>query len=86
MPPAWVDFSWELVREERDDAKQISVIIIVIQAIVFNKRSRYLVKATLIHHHVLFVEAWVDCFACRSVVTSMLELNVDPVVEKFLTV
>ena len=28
MPPAWVDFSWELVRDERDNVKQISVIII----------------------------------------------------------
>jgi hypothetical protein len=58
----------------------------LIQASVFNKRSRYLVKATLIHHHVLFIEAWVDYFAYRSVVTSMLELNVDPVVEKVLSV
>ena len=25
--PAWVDFSWELVPDERDIAKQISVIV-----------------------------------------------------------
>ena len=28
MPPTWVDFSWELVRDERDNTKQISVIVI----------------------------------------------------------
>jgi hypothetical protein len=27
MPPAWVDISWELVRGERDNVKQISAII-----------------------------------------------------------
>ena len=27
MPPTWVDFSWELVRDERDNAKQISFVI-----------------------------------------------------------
>jgi hypothetical protein len=26
MPPAWVDFAWELVRVERDDVKWISVV------------------------------------------------------------
>jgi hypothetical protein len=29
MPPTWADFSWELVREERDNVKEISVIIII---------------------------------------------------------
>jgi hypothetical protein len=28
-PQAWVDFSWELAQEERDDAKQISVILTI---------------------------------------------------------
>jgi hypothetical protein len=28
MPPAWVDFSWAMVRGERDDVKQISVIVL----------------------------------------------------------
>jgi hypothetical protein len=27
MPPAWVDFSWEFVRKERNDMKQISAIV-----------------------------------------------------------
>ena len=28
VPAAWVDFSWELERDERDNLKKISVIII----------------------------------------------------------
>jgi hypothetical protein len=28
MPPAWVDFSWAMVRGKRDNAKQISFVII----------------------------------------------------------
>ena len=27
MPPTWVDFSWELVRDERDNVKQISFFV-----------------------------------------------------------
>jgi hypothetical protein len=29
MPPAWVDFCRVLVREKRDNVKQISVVIVV---------------------------------------------------------
>ena len=28
MPPAWVDFSWELVRDERDNAKCVSFVVL----------------------------------------------------------
>jgi hypothetical protein len=31
MPPAWVDFSWAMVRKERDNVKQISVVTIICQ-------------------------------------------------------
>jgi hypothetical protein len=29
MPPAWVDFSWAMMRGKRDNVKQISFIVIV---------------------------------------------------------
>jgi hypothetical protein len=29
MPPAWVDFSWELVRGERDNVKNKSLLLLV---------------------------------------------------------
>jgi hypothetical protein len=32
MPPAWVDFSWAMVRGERDNVKQISVVVVVAQS------------------------------------------------------
>jgi hypothetical protein len=34
MPPAWVDFSWAMVRGKRDDVKRISFIVIIVIVIV----------------------------------------------------